>query len=32
VLRGDGSYEKLQPAPGEAPVSAQQKLLKSLAV
>jgi len=30
VLRGDGSYEKLQPAPGEAPVSAQQKLLKSL--
>lgn len=30
VLRSDGSYEKLQPAPGETPVSAQQKLLKSL--
>jgi polyphosphate kinase len=30
VLHGDGSYEKLQPAPGEAPVSSQQKLLKSL--
>ena len=31
VLRGDGSYEKLQPG-SEPPVSAQQKLLKTLAV
>ena len=30
VLRGDGTYEKLQPAAGEAPVSAQQTFLKTL--
>ena len=29
VLRADGTYEKLKPG-GEQPVSAQQKLLKTL--
>jgi polyphosphate kinase len=30
VLNSDGTYEKLQPAGGEAPVSAQQMFLKTL--
>lgn len=30
VLRGDGTYDRLKPANGEAPVTAQQSLLESL--
>ncbi|HSG58873.1 MAG TPA: polyphosphate kinase 1 [Woeseiaceae bacterium] len=32
VLHGDGSYERLQPAPGEARVSAQETFLQELAL
>jgi polyphosphate kinase len=32
ALHGDGSYERLQPAPGEARVSAQETLLEELAL
>jgi polyphosphate kinase len=32
TLHGDGSYERLQPAPGEAPVSAQTSFLETLAL